>query len=75
MEKEEFKTAIEGMLKARAAIVEKIGPYEGKKSGGAAGKIDCPVCAAKESLSYNRASSNGHIHAKCATEGCVRWME
>lgn len=38
-----------------------------------AGKMKCPLCAGE--LRYSRAGYNGHIHAACSTEGCVRWME
>lgn len=38
------------------------------------GKIDCPVCKTGK-LGYSRAGYNGHVHAGCTTENCVRWME
>lgn len=38
------------------------------------GQIDCLVCKVGK-LSYRRPSYNGHIHAACSTEDCVRWME
>lgn len=53
---------------ARARITDATG---GKR--GATGVVECPVCNGK--LSYSVASSNGHIHARCATQGCVAWME
>jgi hypothetical protein len=37
-----------------------------------AGAVKCPGCAG--SLNYAIAS-NGHIHAKCSTPGCLEWME
>lgn len=75
MDDEQVKRALERTLKARSAIVEKIGPHEKKKGVGTVGNIDCPICSAKDSLSYSRSGYNGHIHAKCSTDGCVRWME
>ena len=39
-----------------------------------AGQIDCPVCKVGK-LRYSRAAYNGHVHAGCTTQGCVRWME
>lgn len=39
-----------------------------------AGTIPCPVCKTG-TLRYSRATCNGHIHAGCSTDGCVRWME
>lgn len=60
--------------KARAAIVAAIGPDRKKQSMG--GTIDCPVCEQTATLGFRYAGSyNGHIHASCSTEGCVRWME
>jgi len=56
-------------MKARLAIVEHLG---GKEGG--SGIIDCPVCGTGK-LRYSRAACNGHIHAACSTETCVRWME
>lgn len=38
------------------------------------GAIPCPVCKTG-TLRYSRAACNGHIHAACSTESCVRWME
>lgn len=39
-----------------------------------AGEIDCPVCKAAK-LRYSRSSYNGHVHAACMNDKCVRWME
>jgi len=38
------------------------------------GSMACPVCKTGN-LRYSRAAYNGHVHAACSTEGCVRWME
>ena len=38
------------------------------------GAIPCPVCTSG-TLGYRRATSNGHVAAKCSTGGCVAWME
>lgn len=38
------------------------------------GVMDCPICKTGK-LRYSRAEYNGHVHAACSTEGCVRWME
>lgn len=37
--------------------------------------IDCPACGGTKTLSMTIAGYNGHIHARCKTEGCVSWME
>lgn len=61
--------------KARAAIVESLGGPWKRGMPGSHGRIDCPVCCAAKSLNFSRSSYNGHIHAKCDTDGCVCWME
>jgi hypothetical protein len=60
---------------AREAIVADCGGPWKRGDGGASGQIDCPVCEGAETLQYSRAGYNGHIHARCATEDCVSWME
>lgn len=35
--------------------------------------VECPIC--KGRLHMSQASSNGHVHGKCETPGCVSWME
>jgi len=71
----EFMARMEKIGKARQAIVDSLGGPWKKGTAGAAGVIDCPACGGKESLRFSRAGCNGHIHASCTTEGCVRWME
>lgn len=61
---------IEGLFTARAAIVKRIAA-----NGKSDGVMDCPVCGKLLSLHYSQASSNGHIHARCESAGCVAWME
>lgn len=39
-----------------------------------AGSMDCPICRTGK-LQYERSSHNGHVHARCSTDGCVAWME
>lgn len=60
---------------AREAIEESLGGPWKRGIPAASGAIDCPVCKVKKSLRFSRAGVNGHIHAGCSTEGCVRWME
>lgn len=38
------------------------------------GTMDCPVCGSGK-LQYKRSNYNGHVHAKCSTDGCVAWQE
>ena len=35
--------------------------------------IACPICDGQ--LHLFQSAYNGHCHGKCATEGCVAWME
>lgn len=82
--------SIAQMFKARAAIVKELDRrnedidvsvqfVERSQSGDAknfvagAGKMQCPICGGE--LAYSRAAYNGHIHASCSSDGCVRWME
>lgn len=60
--------------KAREAIVKHCGGPWKKCDPSQVGVIDCPVCGGK-SLHFSRAGYNGHIHAKCQTDGCVGWVE
>ena len=36
------------------------------------GYIECPMCKGRLAFAIN---SYNHIHAKCETENCIRWME
>lgn len=45
----------------------------GRGKGGR-GELACPCCDGG-TLRYSVASYNGHMHAKCTTQGCVSWME
>jgi|JI10StandDraft_1071094.scaffolds.fasta_scaffold626375_3 hypothetical protein len=64
-----------GMAKARNAIVDSLGGPWKRGTPGASGTIDCPVCLSEKKLQFSRSGYNGHIHAGCSTDGCVRWME
>lgn len=74
-EEAEMSKRFELIGKARAAIVTHLGGPWNRGSAGKAGTIDCPACGTEKSLRFTRAGYNGHIHAACMTEGCVRWME
>ena len=69
----ELDRLMEGIGKARQAIVDHLGGPWKRGKPGASGAIDCPVCGKKASLRFSRAGSNGHIHAACPD--CVSWME
>ena len=70
-----FRKLFERTDKARAAIVSYLGGPWKRGMQGSNGTIDCPACGAKDALSFSRSGYNGHIHASCETEDCVRWME
>jgi len=60
---------IDKIFLARAAIIKHT---DGKR--GVAEEIDCPVCNTGK-LRFGVAECNGHVHACCNTDGCVRWVE
>jgi hypothetical protein len=44
-----------------------------KKGHGGQSTMACPIC--KGTLHYSVASVNGHLWGRCATDGCVSWMQ
>lgn len=71
----EAKARFERVGIARKAIIASIGKPWKKGEPSVSGKTDCPCCKKAQGLHYSRAGCNGHIHARCETEGCVCWME
>lgn len=71
----QIRKEMDDMAIARSAIVLHLGGPWKKGTPGATGTIDCPVCGAEKALQFTRAGYNGHIHARCTTDKCVRWME
>ena len=68
------EAAIERTMQAHRAAHDDA-KAKGLKAGhGGAGSCPCPV-SEKGRISYAVASYNGHMHARCETEGCVSWME
>lgn len=61
------------MLAFRAAHDDAKAKRFGVGHGGA-DSLQCPACE-KGRLYYRVAGLNGHMHAKCDTDGCVQWME
>jgi hypothetical protein len=55
------------MTLARAAIIRATADEFPVKGG-----IACPNCG---KVLYFVRHHNGHIHAKCETEGCTNWIE
>lgn len=57
---------------AIVAAAKAKGGGKGKKD--VVGLIDCPSCKTGK-VGYSMASINGHVWAKCSTDGCAEWME
>ncbi|MCA9340274.1 MAG: hypothetical protein KDA17_05150 [Candidatus Saccharibacteria bacterium] len=55
------------------AALTVIAPWKAKPPQGKQEVIECPIC--KGRLHLSQAASNGHVHASCETDGCVRFME
>lgn len=64
-EHREFERHFNGTVLARPAIL---------KTKQKSGAIDCPLCGTASALRF-AVASNGHVHAKCDTKGCLSWME
>lgn len=67
--REEAESAVkfEKIITARAAIVAHAKDHPEDNT------IPCPAC--KKGVLCHAVHSNGHVHAKCSTDGCVCWME
>ena len=65
----EVRASFDRVVLVRNAIIADAG---GKR--GVAGKIPCPACK-NGTVGYSIAALNGHVWARCSTEGCVAWME
>jgi hypothetical protein len=70
-----MKKRVEGIGKARTAIVAACGGPWKRGVKGSTGVIDCPVCGSAKSLRFSRSGYNGHVGARCMTTDCVSWME
>jgi len=60
----EIKERFNGIIAARKRIIQ---------LGVGSGIIECPVCLKR--MGFTVAKSNGHVHARCETKGCLVWME
>jgi hypothetical protein len=55
-------------------VLNAIAPWRKAHKGESFAEIvECPACKGRLHLSIAR--SNGHVHGRCATKGCVSWME
>ena len=63
------ENAVENVMKTLVHIV----PWKEKHKGKTVSEIvECPICDGELHLTMHK---NGHVHGKCDTEGCVKWME
>lgn len=66
-EKDDFSESMRHMGVAIRSI-----RADAKEKNRSAGQVKCPKCSGN--LSYSIARSNGHIHGRCDTSGCLAWM-
>lgn len=80
----ETDKAIAHITVARAAILKEAGLKSSPQASRCGDEVPppivgfmlCPICKAGPAcLGYRISNYNGHIHAKCSTDGCVSWME
>lgn len=64
---------VEQFIKRHTIAGPVVSAWRKKLPIGKAEVIECPVCEGR--LHLSQAASNGHIHSKCETEGCLAWME
>jgi hypothetical protein len=70
----EVKESHQRIMIARKAIVDRCGGPWKKGYEQQSGRFPCPCCGIG-TLAYSRSGYNGHVHARCSTEGCVAWVE
>ena len=65
---------IAGRMDRLRVVMVAIRPFREANKGRSASAIqECPLCNGRLRLSI--AGSNGHVHGRCETADCVRWME
>ena len=70
----EAEARVERTMKVMQSAHEDAKAKGFKRGNGGASEMPCPAeCGG--TLRYRVASLNGHMHAACTTESCVRWME
>lgn len=71
---EKYAEGMEECLRRMTVVDPVIGAWRNKRKPFAkAGVIECPVCQGK--LHLAQSGYNGHVRAKCETEGCVSFIE
>ena len=64
-----FEKAMKQMELAQPVISQ----WRSKPPRGKQEVITCPVCAGK--LHLSQAAYNGHVRARCETQGCIAFIE
>lgn len=59
---------------ARIGVIRKSIIAEHEANGSNGGQMACLACKTG-TVSWSRARSNGHVHARCSTPDCAAWME
>lgn len=54
-------------------VMPLVNDLKAKNPNGGSGVDKCPVCGSK--FRYAISPHNNHMHAKCDTEGCIKFME
>lgn len=71
---ESHERDIKASIARTTAAMRIIGPIREQNRGkNWYGTLECPVC--KGRLHVRHAACNGHVWARCETEGCVAWVE
>lgn len=65
--------SIEKSINMMMVVAPVVNLWRRKEPIGKVEVIECPQC--KGRLHLSQAAYNGHVHAKCETDGCVSWME
>lgn len=65
--------SIEKHLRQMELVDPVVREWRNKQPIGKAEVIECPAC--KGLLHLSQSSYNGHVHGRCETPGCVRWLE
>lgn len=70
---EKHADAMEAIMTRMEIVDPVIGAWKKKKPIGKTEVIECPACQGR--LHLTQSSYNGHVRAKCETEGCVNFIE
>jgi len=72
-ELEADEASTEKIIQEVMLVMPLVSKWKDKHKSGGAGEDICPVCKGK--LNYSISSYNGHCHAKCETDNCIKLMQ